>query len=94
MPGRACSPTDTIPKNWKFVLPDADREPVDGQLGDREGAQHPDAAYAFIDYMLQTDVSCRELDYIGYNTGVKGIAGEGGRAKTSRCPTWCSSRPT
>lgn len=37
------------------------------------GAPHPEAAHAFIDYVLDPEVSLAELDYIGYHTGVAGI---------------------
>ena len=65
--------TDTIPKNWKFVYPTPTANLWMDTWAIAKGAQHPDAAYAFIDYMLQTDVSYREVDYIGYSTGVKGL---------------------
>ena len=38
-----------------------------------KGAPHPNAAYAWIDYLLQPEVSLKELEYIGYHTGVKDI---------------------
>ena len=37
------------------------------------GAPHPNAAYAWMDYLLQPEVSLQELEYIGYHTGVKDI---------------------
>lgn len=37
------------------------------------GAKNIDAAHAFIDYVLDQDVSLKELLYIGYNTAVTGI---------------------
>jgi spermidine/putrescine transport system substrate-binding protein len=37
------------------------------------GAPHPEAAHAFIDYMLQPDVSAREVVFTGNATGVKGV---------------------
>ena len=37
------------------------------------GAKNPDAAYAFIDYVLDPAVSLKELIYIGYDTMVNGI---------------------
>ncbi len=37
------------------------------------GAPHPNAAYAWMDYLLQPEVSLKELEYIGYHTGVKDI---------------------
>jgi spermidine/putrescine transport system substrate-binding protein len=38
-----------------------------------KGAKHLDAAYDFINYILDPDNSAKELAYHGYNTGVKGI---------------------
>ena len=36
-------------------------------------AQHPEAAHAWINYVLDPEVSAAECDYTGYNTAVKGI---------------------
>jgi spermidine/putrescine transport system substrate-binding protein len=38
-----------------------------------KGAPHADAAYDFINYVLDPTVSLKELTYIGYNTGIVGI---------------------
>ena len=38
-----------------------------------KGAKNIDAAHAFIDYVLDPAVSLKELEYIGYDTVVKGI---------------------
>jgi spermidine/putrescine transport system substrate-binding protein len=38
-----------------------------------KGAKHLDAAYDFINYILDPDNSEKELAFHGYNTGVKGI---------------------
>jgi spermidine/putrescine transport system substrate-binding protein len=38
------------------------------------GAKNLDGAHAFIDYVLDPDVSLKELLYIGYNTAISGIA--------------------
>lgn len=65
--------TDTIPKNWKFVYPTPTANLWMDTWAIATGAQHPDAAYAFIDAMLEPDASYREVDYIGYSTGVKGL---------------------
>jgi len=37
------------------------------------GSKNPDAAHAFIDYMLDPDVAATEVAHIGYDTGVKGV---------------------
>lgn len=65
--------TDTIPKNWRFVYPTPTANLWMDTWAIATGAQHPDAAYAFIDAILEPDASYREVDYIGYSTGVKGL---------------------
>lgn len=65
--------TSTIPKNWHFVYPTPTANLWMDTWAIAKGAQHMDTAYAFIDYMLQPEVSLKEVDYIGYNTGIKGI---------------------
>ncbi|WP_219412495.1 polyamine ABC transporter substrate-binding protein [Pseudonocardia nigra] len=58
---------------WKWVLPTEGSNLWMDNWAIVKGAQHTDAAYAFIDYILQPEVSLAELAYIGYHTGVKGI---------------------
>ncbi|WP_223690963.1 polyamine ABC transporter substrate-binding protein [Leifsonia poae] len=65
--------TDKIPKNWKFVYPTPTANLWMDTWAIATGAQHPDSAYAFIDSMLEPAASYREVDYIGYSTGVKGL---------------------
>ncbi len=62
-----------IPKNWKFVYPTPTANLWMDTWAIATGAQHPDAAYAFIDAILEPDASYKEVDYIGYSTGVKGL---------------------
>ncbi|MCI0156020.1 spermidine/putrescine ABC transporter substrate-binding protein [Leifsonia shinshuensis] len=62
-----------IPKNWKFVYPTPTANLWMDTWAIATGAQHPDAAYAFIDAILEPDAAYREVDYIGYSTGVKGL---------------------
>jgi spermidine/putrescine transport system substrate-binding protein len=38
-----------------------------------EAAPHPEAAHAWIDFMLRPDVAATELQFHGYNTGVVGM---------------------
>jgi spermidine/putrescine transport system substrate-binding protein len=38
-----------------------------------ESAKNPEAAHAFINYMLDPDVSAKEVEYHGFNTAVKGV---------------------
>ncbi len=37
------------------------------------GAEHPNAAHAWINYILDPDVSLKDLAYHGYNTGIAGV---------------------
>ncbi|GAB3118946.1 polyamine ABC transporter substrate-binding protein [Glaciibacter psychrotolerans] len=37
------------------------------------GAPNPEAAHAFINYVLEPEVQVRQLDYIGYHTGASNI---------------------
>lgn len=65
--------TSTIPKNWHFVFPTPTANLWMDTWAIAKGAQHMDSAYAFINHMLQPEVSMKEVDYIGYNTGVTGV---------------------
>lgn len=38
-----------------------------------KGAEHPEAAYAFINYILDPEVSLVDLQYHGYHSGIAGI---------------------
>ena len=40
------------------------------------GAQHPNAAHAWINYILDPKVSLKDLAYHGYNTGIAGVQEE------------------
>lgn len=62
------------PDAWKFVYPTPTANLWMDTWAIARGAQNIDAAYAFIDYILQPEVSFREVDYIGYSTGIKGLA--------------------
>ncbi|KQX05432.1 MULTISPECIES: polyamine ABC transporter substrate-binding protein [unclassified Leifsonia] len=61
------------PDNWRFVYPTPTANLWMDTWAIAKGAQNMDAAYAFIDYVLEPEVSYREVDYIGYSTGVTGI---------------------
>jgi spermidine/putrescine transport system substrate-binding protein len=41
-----------------------------------KGAQHPNAAHAWINYILDPKVSLKDLAYHGYNTALKGVEEE------------------
>jgi len=61
------------PDQWKWVLPTPRTEIWMDTYAIPVGAPHPNAAYAWMDYLLQPEVSLQELEYIGYHTGVKDI---------------------
>ena len=46
---------------------------VDGQLLIAAGAPNPDAAHAWINWILIPEVSIKDLDYHGYNSGMKNM---------------------
>lgn len=61
------------PDQWKWVFPGPRTEIWMDTYCIPVGAPHPNAAYAWMDYLLQPEVSLLELEYIGYHTGVKDI---------------------
>jgi spermidine/putrescine transport system substrate-binding protein len=61
------------PDQWQWVFPGPRTEIWMDTYAIPVGAPHPNAAYAWMDYLLQPEVSLKELEYIGYNTGVKDI---------------------
>jgi spermidine/putrescine transport system substrate-binding protein len=61
------------PDTWKWVFPGPRTEIWMDTYAIPVGAPHPNAAYAWMDYLLQPEVSLQELEYIGYHTGVKDI---------------------
>jgi|tagenome__1003787_1003787.scaffolds.fasta_scaffold20978054_3 spermidine/putrescine transport system substrate-binding protein len=64
---------ESDPGIWKWVWPGPRTEIWMDNYVIPKGAEHPNAAYAWINYLLQPEVSLKELEYIGYNTGVKDI---------------------
>ena len=38
-----------------------------------EEAEHPEAAYAWINFILDPENSLKDLEFHGYNTGIKGV---------------------
>ena len=62
------------PDAWKFVYPTPTANLWMDNWAIARGAQNMDAAYQFIDYILEPEVSFREVDYIGYSTGIKDLA--------------------
>lgn len=65
--------TSDEPDRWAWRLGAPTTELWMDNWAIAEGAPNPEAAHAFINYVLEPDVSLAELDYIGYHTGVAGI---------------------
>ena len=61
------------PERWKFVFPTPTANLWMDNWALATGAQHPDAAYAFINHMMTPEAALREVEYIGYHTGIKGL---------------------
>lgn len=58
--------------NWRFVYPTPTANLWVDTWAIARGAQHVDAAHAFIDFMLDPEVAIGEVDWNGYPTGVAG----------------------
>lgn len=67
------------PDRWGFVYPTPTANLWTDNFCIAAGTQHPAAAHAFINAMLDPEISYSEMDYIGYQTGVAGL-GEKARA--------------
>lgn len=63
------------PARWRWVLPGPTTEIWMDNWSIAAGAPHPEAAHAFINFVLSPENSLAELDYIGYHTGGAGIQG-------------------
>jgi spermidine/putrescine transport system substrate-binding protein len=61
------------PDRWQWRLGSPDTELWMDNWAIAAGAPNPEAAHAFIDFVLAPDNSLRELDYNGYHTGATGI---------------------
>jgi spermidine/putrescine transport system substrate-binding protein len=61
------------PDRYKWVWPSEGANLWQDNWAIVKGAPHEDAAYEFINYVLDPVVSLKELTYIGYNTGIEGI---------------------
>lgn len=61
------------PDRYKFVWPSEGANLWQDNWAIVKGAPHEEAAYTFINYVLDPAVSLKELTYIGYNTGIEGI---------------------
>jgi len=62
------------PERYKWVLGGPKTELWIDTWAVLANAQHPEAAHAWINGILDPKVSAREMDFHGYNTGVKGVA--------------------
>ena len=61
------------PEKWKWVLGAPVTELWMDNWAIAAGAPHPEAAHAFINYVLEPENQLRNVDYIGYHTGAKDI---------------------
>lgn len=59
------------PDRWEFVFPTPSANLWMDNWCIATGAQHPDAAHKFIDWIIAEDQALVECDYIGYPTGSK-----------------------
>ena len=57
---------------WRFVFPTPTANLWMDTWAIATGCEHPDIAHKFIDTMLDPEVGYREMDYIGYPTGLTG----------------------
>ncbi|BDV31834.1 polyamine ABC transporter substrate-binding protein [Microbacterium terricola] len=61
------------PDKWQWVLGSPTTELWMDNWAISASAPHPEAAHAFINYVLTPENAIAELDYIGYHTGAKDI---------------------
>ncbi|HLU63689.1 MAG TPA: spermidine/putrescine ABC transporter substrate-binding protein, partial [Protaetiibacter sp.] len=61
------------PDRWQWVLGAPDTELWMDNWALVEGAPHPEAAHAFLNYILTPENQLAQVDYIGYDTGAAGI---------------------
>ncbi len=60
-------------KRWKWVLGSPDTELWMDNWALAANAPHPESAHAFINFVLEPGNQLKNVDYIGYHTGAKGI---------------------
>lgn len=72
------------PDRWQWVLGSPATELWMDNWAIAAGAPHPEAAHAFINFVLQPDVQLAQVDYIGYDTGISGIREEAEAAGLER----------
>lgn len=61
------------PERWRWVVGAPHSELWMDNWCIAAGAQHPKAAHAFLNFVLEPDVAYREVDYIGSDVGVQGV---------------------
>ena len=66
---------DKDPDRWSFVFPEVSEVWIDNWAL-ASGAPNEEAAYAYLDYLLEPKNALVEVDYLGYDTGVLGVADE------------------
>ncbi|MBU2697983.1 PotD/PotF family extracellular solute-binding protein [Pimelobacter sp. 30-1] len=59
-------------EHWKFVYPTPTANLWMDTWAIASGCRHPDNAHAWINFMLEPEVGYRDMDYIGYPTGLTG----------------------
>ncbi|MEZ0491519.1 spermidine/putrescine ABC transporter substrate-binding protein [Kineococcus sp. TBRC 1896] len=72
------------PDKWTYVFPTPTANLWIDNWCIAAGAEHPDAAYAFIDFMLEEETSVKEVLYLGYPTALKDIAAKAEAAGLDR----------
>lgn len=60
------------PDDWEFVFPTPSANLWMDCWAIATGAPHPDAAHAFINYMIAPENAITQIEYIGYPIGVEG----------------------
>lgn len=61
------------PERYVYVTPEEGGNLWQDNWSIVAGAPNPEGAHAFINYILDPAISLRELEYIGYHTGLTGI---------------------
>ena len=61
------------PERWQWVLGAPDTELWMDNWALAVGAPHPEAAHAFLNFILTPENQLAQVDYIGYDTGAKDI---------------------
>lgn len=64
------------PDRWKWVLPTPETNLWTDNWAIVKGSKNVDAAYEFIDYSLGVKESVRNIEYVGYGTGIGEAEGE------------------